>query len=117
MKSKKNLRRLRRINLVKKLFSYSFTKDEKNKHAIYSKISYIDQKIKDTAPKYPVEKINKIDLAILRLALYELLVEKKEPPKAIINEAIEIAKQYGNEKSPHFINAVLANIYEHDIKT
>jgi hypothetical protein len=40
--------------------------------------------------EFPIEKINKIDLAILRLAIYELLVVKKEPPRVIIDEAIEL---------------------------
>ena len=56
------------------------------------------------------DKINKIDLAILRLAVYELLVEKTQPPHVIIDEAIELAKEYGNESSSSFVNGALGNI-------
>lgn len=72
----------------------------------------LDQKIATAAPKYTIEKIAPVDRAILRLAVYELTVEKKEPPKVIINEAINLAKELAGEKSPGFINAVLGKIYE-----
>ena len=65
---------------------------------------------KRQAPEYPVDKINRIDLAILRLASYELMVEQKEPKNVIIDEAVELAKEYGNESSPGFVNGVLGKI-------
>jgi len=49
-------------------------------------------------------------LSILRLAVFELLIDKKEPTKVVINEAVEIAKELGNERSFAFINAVLGSI-------
>lgn len=67
----------------------------------------IDNKIKIAAPEFPIDKINKVDLAILRLAIYELLIDKSQPPKVIIDEAIELAKEYGGESSPGFINGAL----------
>jgi len=70
----------------------------------------IDARIHAAAPEWPVDKIAKIDLAILRLAIYELTVEKKEPPKVIIDEAIELAKEYGNDASSKFVNGVLGTI-------
>lgn len=70
----------------------------------------LDEKIQSAAPEWPVDKIAKIDLAILRLAIYELLIEKKEPPKVIIDEAIELAKEFGNDNSPKFVNGVLGTI-------
>ena len=60
-----------------------------------------------------LENIAKIDLAILRLATYELLIEKKEPPKVIIDEAVELAKTYGNEHSFQFVNGALGTILLH----
>jgi len=60
---------------------------------------------------WPVDKLNKIDLAILRLAIYEL-ERKKTPPKVIIDEAVELAKEFGGENSPSFINGVLGTIYK-----
>jgi len=63
------------------------------------------------APKWPVDKINRVDLSILRLAIFELLFSQQlTPPKVIIDEAIEIGKEYGNESSGSFINAVLGSI-------
>ena len=72
----------------------------------------IDQYILKAAPRWPLERINKIDLAILRLAIWELCFQKKEPPKVIIDEAVELAKEFGGENSPSFVNGVLGTIYE-----
>lgn len=72
----------------------------------------INEYIKTYAPKFPLRKIAKVDLAILQLAIYELLFEKKEPPKVIINEAVELAKEMGSNRSYAFINAVLGKIYQ-----
>ncbi len=75
-----------------------------------SNLDFIDKEITSSAPEWPLERINKIDLAILRLAVYELLIQKKEPPKVIIDEAVELAKEFGSENSAAFINGVLGNI-------
>ena len=72
----------------------------------------IDAKIQQAAPDFPVGKINKTDLAVLRLATYELLIEKKEPQNVIIDEAVELAKEFGNDTSPAFINGVLGSVYK-----
>ncbi|MBI1982106.1 MAG: transcription antitermination factor NusB, partial [Candidatus Levybacteria bacterium] len=69
---------------------------------------------RNAAPEFPIGKINKVDLAVLRLAVFELLVERKEPQKVIIDEAIELAKEYGGETSPSFINGALGNILTHE---
>ncbi len=89
-----------------------FHKQEASKdtEAIFRKRQKIDKIIGKAAPEFPIDKINKIDLAILRLAVFELAIEKKEPPKVIIDEAIELAKEYGGETSPQFINGALGNI-------
>ena len=68
------------------------------------------RQITKAAPEYPIAKINRVDLAILRLAVYELLVEKREPPKVIIDEAVELAKEYGGETSPAFVNGALGKL-------
>lgn len=107
-------RHRRRIKTVQELYSIIFYKNKnisKKTKKILKNSYLIDTKIKIGAPKYPINKIAKVDLSILRLAIYELIVEKKEPPKAIINEAIELAKKLAGEKSPAFINAVLGKIY------
>jgi N utilization substance protein B len=70
----------------------------------------IDKAISHCAPEWPIAQINRIDLAILRLAIFELIIERREPPKAIIDEAIELAKKYGSEKSASFVNGVLGSV-------
>ncbi len=72
--------------------------------------SEVDEIIKKAAPEFPIDKINRVDLAILRLAVYELIFEKKEPPRVIIDEAIELAKEYGGDTSPSFINGALGKV-------
>ena len=76
-------------------------------------IKTLDALILKAAPEYPIEKINGVDRNILRLALYELVFEEesKTPAKVAINEAIELAKNFGGETSRKFINGVLGNIY------
>jgi len=76
----------------------------------------IDKFISQAAPTWPVEKLNKIDLAILRLAVYELKLEKEVPPKVVIDEAVELAKKYGSENSPKFINGALGALYQPQTK-
>lgn len=115
-----DIRHTKRIEIVQQLYSFFF--NDKNKLSEKSKIimdsfKTFDTLIEKSAPKYTISQIAKVDLSILHLALYELLVEKSEPPKVIINEAIELAKEMGGEKSPGFINAVLGKIYEDSLKT
>lgn len=73
----------------------------------------IDEIIKKAAPEWPIEQIAPIDRNVLRIGLVELLyADRKEvPPKVAINEAIEIAKNYGGPNSGKFINGVLGTIY------
>lgn len=66
--------------------------------------------ISEHAPQWPVEKIARVDRSILQIGVYEILHSKDVPPVVAINEAIEIAKHYGDESSPKFINGVLSSI-------
>ena len=66
--------------------------------------------IAKAAPAWPIEKINKIDLSILRLAAYELTLDNQAPPKVVVDEAIELAKKFGSESSPGFVNGVLGKL-------
>lgn len=77
-------------------------------------LAEIDEIIKKAAPQWPIEQIPNIDRNILRIGLYELLFANKEevPPKVAINEAIELAKNYGGENSSKFINGVLGTVYK-----
>ncbi len=115
MKTASDPRHTARQLIVEGLFSQSFftqkTRNEKVK-TIVSKFCEIDETIKKIAPEFPVDKINKIDLAILRLGVYEIEIEKKQPPKVIIDEAIELAKEYGGDSSPGFVNGALGKLIE-----
>lgn len=107
-------RHLNRLKVVQELYSMEFM-DQQNlseKAKLISKEKdEIDVLIEENAPRFPVNKIARTDLAILRLAIYELMIEKKEPAKVIINEAVELAKELGSDKAYAFINAVLGKIY------
>ena len=108
-------RHQQRIKIVQELYSTIFYRNKslspKSKLILKNK-KIIDEEIINSAPKYPIEKIAKVDLSILRLAVFELIIEKRQPPKVIINEAIELAKDLSGEKSPAFVNAVLGKIYD-----
>ena len=81
--------------------------------SILDKRKDIDNIITKAAPDWPLDKISIIDRNILRIGLYELIfADKKEvPAKVAINEAIELAKSYGGEKSGKFVNGVLGSVY------
>lgn len=113
MKKSTDPRHLFRIQIVQELFSQSFhTKQPHNQitSKIIKNFGEIDKLIKKAAPEWPINKVAKIDLAILRLAVYEIVIDKHQPDKVIIDEAIEIAKAFGNDRSPSFINGVLGTI-------
>ncbi len=71
----------------------------------------IDQLIVKNAPEWPLDQIAAIDRAVLRLGIYEVLWSDEVPPKVAINEAVEIAKQFGGENSGSFVNGVLGTVY------
>lgn len=113
MKRKSDPRHQKRIHLMQELFSWQFNTKEKNfpdLSPIINNLEHIDSTIQDAAPDRPLNQINKIDLSILRLSVFELIIVSKEPPKAVIDEAVEIGKEYGSESSPSFINGVLGKI-------
>lgn len=114
MKTSHDPRHQHRIHLMTQLFTQTFpssvTAGDVIAQTITPHLPTIDQAILSAAPEWPIDKIAKIDLAILRLAAYELMIERKEPPKVIIDEAIELAKTYGNDNSAKFVNGVLGTI-------
>ncbi len=121
MKTSTDPRHQHRVKLVQHLFSSSFQNqsDQTISH-IWSHRDSIDSTITKIAPEWPIDKLNNIDLAILRLAVYELVVDSKEPYKVIIDEAIELAKEFGGPGSPAFINGALGNLInqiENDTKS
>lgn len=72
--------------------------------------SELDALIKRFAPAFPAEQMSIVDRNILRLAIFEILFSDKTPFKVAINEAIELAKSFGSDSSPRFINGVLGSI-------
>jgi N utilization substance protein B len=74
-----------------------------------SNMKFIDDIITKYAKNWPIDQLSIVDRSILRMAIYELLVDRTAPYKAIINEAIELTKLYSAENSPKFINGVLAS--------
>lgn len=113
-------RHQKRIVIVQNLYAHSF-KNSKTKipypndvvtQDIIANITKINTLITKYAVRFPLNKIAKLDLAILQLAVYELTNNPHEPSKVIINEAVEMAKEMGGEKSYAFINAVLGKIIE-----
>ena len=70
----------------------------------------IDEHIRRFAPAWPVAQIPVIDRNILRLAIFEILLDNKVPVKVAINEAVELAKLFGSDSSPKFVNGVLGSV-------
>ena len=70
----------------------------------------IDLNIRNLAPAWPMEQIPVVDKNILRLAIFEILLDNKVPVKAAINEAVELAKKFGSDNSPKFVNGVLGSV-------
>jgi N utilization substance protein B len=75
---------------------------------IQEKLSEIDGLLNEKAEGWNTERMGKVELAVLRIAVYEILFEEDIPDMVAINEAIEIAKKYGQEASGGFVNAILA---------
>lgn len=73
----------------------------------------LDEYIAKYAPEWPLDQIAAIDRNILRMALWEFAVYQETPLKVAINEAVELAKQYGSDSAPRFINGVLGTLAEH----
>lgn len=101
MKSSHDPRHITRRRQLKDLFAKTFKDNQYD--------SQIDKIIISSAPEWPIEKINKIDLSILRLSVRELL-EGDTPPKVVIDEAVELGKEYGSESTASFVNGVLGTV-------
>ena len=70
----------------------------------------IDHIIAGAAPAWPLEQVAVVDRNILRLAIFEILLDNRVPVRAAINEAVELAKAFGGESSPKFVNGVLGAV-------
>lgn len=113
-------RRQERLARVQALYSWEYQPEPELKQyqsirPIISHLDELDNIILKYAPKHSIEDFNQMDLAILRQAMYELTYTQT-PPLVVIDEAIEIAKQYGSEQSSKFVNGVLGSHWD-TIKT
>lgn len=77
---------------------------------IYVRVEELDGQINDVAEGWKTRRMGKVDLTIIRLALYEILHDDAVPEKVAINEAVELAKKFGGDDSPSFINGVLGKL-------
>jgi len=107
----------KRVRLMQALFAYGFSPEQADLTPemieqvtdILDHSQAIDAELASAAPERPLADINKVDLAILRLIMFESK-HKKTPKKVLLNEAIELAKTFGTDSSPKFVNAVLGKL-------
>ena len=79
-------------------------------HAIVEKLEEIDQEIERVSDGWQISRMGKVELTIIRLALYEIRYDEEVPTGVAINEAVELAKKFGGEDAPSFINGILAKM-------
>ncbi len=80
---------------------------------VFPLIHELDHVIEKYAPEWPLDQIATIDRNILRISCWEFAIQNETPVKVAINEAVEIAKLYGSDSAPRFINGVLGSLAEH----
>lgn len=138
MKRATDPRHLARVLALQELFSIDFNKEsintdiipleelveldeiteyntelyEKIKEGVLDNNTEINSIITKYAPQWPLDQIKLVDLQILKIAIYEGFIGKITPPKVALDEAIEVAKEFGGETSSKFVNGVLGAIYE-----
>jgi len=101
---------LARLRAGKTLAQEALSFSEELVKGVLQNKSELDALIKRFAPAFPPEQMSIIDRNILRLAIFEILFNDKTPLKVAINEAIELAKEFGSDSSPRLINGVLGSI-------
>lgn len=117
MKTARDPRHLRRVKVIRELFSWAFnakTRLSPLSRQIVSHLSQIDKKIALAAADRPISQINKIDLAILRLATFELIIKKGVPFKVVVDEAVELGKEFGSDGTPALINGALGKLIKEE---
>lgn len=83
---------------------------QKKADAVQEKKDELDSKIDAIADKWKTGRMTKVDLTVIRLAAYEIFYDEEVPTGVAINEAVELAKRYGTDQSPAFVNAILAKL-------
>lgn len=77
---------------------------------VFEHLDQIDTLLSETSTGWKLNRMNKVDLSLLRVAIFEMRFDEEIPEKVAINEAVELAKKFGGEDSPAFINGVLAKL-------
>ncbi|MFA5003811.1 MAG: transcription antitermination factor NusB [Candidatus Saccharimonadales bacterium] len=106
--------------LQRNITRYESTVDDKGfierlVKGVAAKQAELDALLAPLAPEWPIEQIARMDRAVLRIGLYELLNDNDVPPKVVINEAVELAKAFGGDNSSKFINGVLGTALKQKI--
>ena len=84
---------------------------QKDVHGVCERLFEIDELISAHTVGWDIERINKVDLAIIRLAVYEMKYNEDIPVGVAINEAVELAKEFGDDDSPGFVNGILGRMF------
>lgn len=104
---------------LKGQMQYQTAENEEDKDALYiqnkiddivAKIPELDELINSVAKGWKTNRMAKVDLTLIRLAVYEIRYEESIPTGVAINEAVELAKKYGTDDSPSFVNGILAKL-------
>jgi len=85
-------------------------------YGVWPMVTILDQFIAEHAPEWPLDQVAIVDRNILRIALWEFAVFCKTPIKVAINEAVELAKAYGSDSTPRFVNGVLGSLANRQIE-
>jgi len=124
MKTKNDPRHLRRIKILKALYAQQFLPDQRlllneEEKSVFKEINksaeVINGYIDKYALKFATEKMARMDLAILQLGVYELIINNQTPYRVVVDECIELAKEFGAAKSANFVNGILGKLVE-DLK-
>ncbi|MDF2951834.1 MAG: NusB antitermination factor [Anaerocolumna sp.] len=79
-------------------------------HEILDKITEIDKTLEEISSGWKLNRLGKVDLTVMRIAIFEILYDQEVPNKVAVNEAVEIAKKFGGDSSGSFVNGVLAKL-------
>ena len=77
---------------------------------VFANSAEIDKIISEFAPDWPISQMAVVDRNILRMAIYEIMLSQDTPPRVAVNEAVELAKAFGGDSAPRFINGVLGSV-------
>ena len=103
-------------NMIESLTDESVIDDEQKEYilsvfmGVSNNLKEIDSIILNNLKGWTIDRISKVDLAVLRLAIYEIKYDENIPYKVSVNEAVELAKEYGDDKSQSFVNGLLAKV-------